>query len=201
MGMGEPMLNFDQLVKAMAMLHDEVGLSYRHITVSTVGLVPQIERMAELRLPIHMALSLHSPFDEVRARLMPVNQKWPVARVVQAMKDYSRKTGRKVTFEYLLIDHVNDTPEQADALADLVKGVPSVVNLIPFNKVDTEQGFARPNRERVRAFRRRLESKGVNVTERVERGHDIAAACGQLAGKHKGQFARRGATSELPIVS
>lgn len=201
MGMGEPLLNLDQLVKAMALLHDEVGLSYRHLTVSTVGLVPQIERLAEMRLPIHLALSLHSPFDEVRDRLMPVNHKWPVERVVQAMRDYSRATGRKVTFEYLLIDRVNDTPEQADALAGLVKGLPSVVNLIPFNTVDTEQGFARPNRERVRAFRRRLEGHGVNVTERVERGHDIAAACGQLAGRHKGKFARRGVESGLPIVS
>jgi 23S rRNA (adenine2503-C2)-methyltransferase len=201
MGMGEPLLNLDQLVKAMALLHDEVGLSYRHLTVSTVGLVPQIEKLAEMRLPIHLALSLHSPFDEVRDRLMPVNHKWPVARVVQAMRDYSKATGRKVTFEYLLIDKVNDTPEQADALARLVKGLPSVVNLIPFNTVDTEQGFARPTRERVRAFRKRLEGHGINVTERIERGHDIAAACGQLAGRHKGRFARRGAVSELPIVS
>lgn len=201
MGMGEPLLNLDQLVKAMAVLHDEVGLSYRHLTVSTVGLVPQIKELAKLKLPIHLALSLHSPFDEVRDRLMPVNQKWPVAEVVQTMRDYSKSTGRKVTFEYLLIDQVNDTPDQADALAKLVAGLPSVVNLIPFNTVDTEQGFARPKRERVQAFRRRLESHGVNVTERVERGHDIAAACGQLAGQHKGRFARRRTKSELPVVS
>jgi 23S rRNA (adenine2503-C2)-methyltransferase len=201
MGMGEPLLNLDHLVKAMALLHDEVGLSYRHITVSTVGLVPQIRKLAELRLPIHLALSLHSPYDHVRERLMPVNQKWPVAEVVQTMRDYARATGRKVTFEYLLIDGVNDTLDQADALAPLVKGLPTVVNLIPFNTVDTEQGFARPKRERVQAFRRRLESHGVNVTERVERGHDIAAACGQLAGRHKGRFARRKPESELPIVS
>jgi 23S rRNA (adenine2503-C2)-methyltransferase len=201
MGMGEPLLNLDQLVRAMGVLHDEVGLSYRHLTVSTVGLVPQIKELAKLKLPIHLALSLHSPFDEVRDRLMPVNQKWPVAEVVQTMRDYSKATGRKVTFEYLLIDGVNDTPDQADALAKLVAGLPSVVNLIPFNTVDTEQGFARPKRERVQAFRRRLESHGVNVTERVERGHDIAAACGQLAGQHKGRFARRRTKSELPVVS
>ena len=117
------------------------------------------------------------------------------------MRDYSKATGRKVTFEYLLIDQVNDTPDQADALAKLVAGLPSVVNLIPFNTVDTEQGFARPKRERVQAFRRRLESLGVNVTERVERGHDIAAACGQLAGRHKSRFARRNVASELPVRS
>jgi 23S rRNA (adenine2503-C2)-methyltransferase len=201
MGMGEPLLNLDQLVKAMSLLHDEVGLSYRHMTVSTVGLVPQIEKLAGLRLPIHLALSLHSPFDDVRDRLMPVNHKWPVKVVVGAMRDYVRATGRKVTFEYLLIAGVNDSLEQAEALAGLVKGLPSVVNLIPFNAVDTEQGFARPKREKVQAFRRRLESLGVNVTERVERGHDIAAACGQLAGQHKGRFARRNQASELPVVS
>ena len=201
MGMGEPLLNLDQVVKALHLLHDEVGLSMRHMTVSTVGIVPQIRSLAEMRLPIHLALSLHSPLDEVRDRLMPVNQKWPVKEVVGAVRDYASATRRKVTFEYLLIDGVNDTPDQADALAALVKGLPSVVNLIPFNTVDTEQGFARPKRERVQAFRRRLESHGTNVTERVERGHDIAAACGQLAGQHTGRFARRKQGSELPIVS
>lgn len=201
MGMGEPLLNFDQLVKSLDILHDEIGLSRRHITVSTVGIVPAIKKLGDLGMPIHLALSIHSPFDKVRDVLMPVNQKWPVEVVVEAVREYAKKTGRKITFEYLLIDEVNDTEEQADALAWLIQGLPSVVNLIPFNYVDTEQGFARPKPERVRAFRNRLESAGVNVTQRVERGHDIAAACGQLAGQHKGKFARRKPSSELPIVS
>lgn len=190
MGMGEPLLNLKNLVKAMGLLHDEVGLSYRHITVSTVGLVPQIYEMAELGLPIHLALSLHSPIDEVRDRLMPVNHKWPVAEVVRSMREYQKTTGRKVTFEYLLIKDVTDTTDQAAELARLTKGFPCVVNLIPFNWVDTEQGFHRPERERVRSFKKALADRGVNVTERVERGHDIAAACGQLAGSHRGQFAK-----------
>ncbi len=188
MGMGEPLLNLKNLLKSLRMLHDEVGLSYRHITVSTVGLVPQIHQLAQEQLPIHLALSLHSPLDEVRNRLMPVNHKWPVAEVMKAMRDYQMATGRKITIEYLLIKDVTDTADQAHELARLVKGVPSVVNLIPFNWVDTEQGFARPETERIRQFRSILSNKGVNTTQRVERGHDIAAACGQLAGQHKGAF-------------
>lgn len=199
MGMGEPLLNLDNLLKAMRILHDEVGLSYRHLTVSTVGLVPQIKRLAEVDIPIHLALSLHSPLDEVRDRLMPVNHRWPVAEVVGEMRAYGRKTGRKVTFEYLLIKDITDTPEQATALAKLVKGFPNVVNLIPFNWVDTGHGFARPTREAVRRFRSILAGAGVNVTERTERGHDIAAACGQLAGDHAGRFAKRG--TAIPVVA
>lgn len=200
MGMGEPLLNFANVTEALRLLHDEVGLSYRHLTVSTVGLVPQIRELAKLKLPIHLALSLHSPFDDVRSRLMPVNNKWNVRETFEAMKEYHRATGRKITIEYLLISGLNDTVDQAEALAKLVKGTPSVVNLIPFNYVDTEQGFARPSKERVKAFRSVLESKNVNVTERVERGHDIAAACGQLAGQHQGRYARRDGRSELPLV-
>lgn len=201
MGMGEPLLNLKTILKVLKLMHEEVGLSYRHITISTVGLVPQIRELAKENLPIHLALSLHSPLDEVRDKLMPVNHKWPVKEVVQTMKDYQATTGRKVTFEYLLIKEVNDTPEQAKALIPLLKGMPNVINLIPFNWVDTGRGFARPERERVRAFRRILEQAGLNVTERVERGHDIAAACGQLAGQHKGKFARRDVSDPLPVRS
>jgi 23S rRNA (adenine2503-C2)-methyltransferase len=117
-----------------------------------------------------------------------------------AMRDYQRSTGRKITIEYLLIKDITDTADQAEELAQLVRGVPSVVNLIPFNWVDTGEGFARPERQRVRAFRSILERRGVNVTERVERGHDIAAACGQLAGQHAGRFARR-VGAGLPVSS
>jgi len=198
MGMGEPLLNLKNVVKALNLLHDEVGLSYRHLTVSTVGLVPQILELAELNLPIHLALSLHSPDDEIRGRMMPVNKKWPVKEVMEAMKTYGRKTGRKITIEYLLIGELTDTPSQAADLARLIRGVPSVVNVIPFNYVATEEGFKRPTRERVRAFKAELKKHGVNFTERMERGHDIAAACGQLAGQHPGKFARRG--HELTVI-
>ncbi len=201
MGMGEPLLNFDNLIKAISIFHDEIGLSHRHLTVSTVGLVPQIDALAKLDLPINLALSLHSPLDEVRDKIMPVNHKWPVYTVVQTMRKYQKKTGRKVTFEYLMIDELNDSRAQAIALAALVKGFPCVVNLIPFNWVDTGQGFKRPRRDRVHAFRAELEKRGITVTERIERGHDIAAACGQLAGQHTGKFAKRSSLSALPVIS
>lgn len=199
MGMGEPLLNLKNVVKSLRILHELVGLSYRHLTVSTVGLVPQIYELAKEKMPIHLALSLHSAIDEVRDRLMPVNHKWPVAEVMQAMRDYQASTGRKITLEYLLIKGVTDTTDQAQELARVAKGVPLVVNLIPFNWVDTEQGFARPEASRIKLFRSILEQKGINVTQRTERGHDIAAACGQLAGQHQGKFARR-QLSALPTL-
>lgn len=199
MGMGEPLLNLPNVVKALEFLHDEIGMSYRHLTVSTVGLVPQIRMLAERKLPIHLALSLHSPVDSIRDRLMPVNKKWPVREVIDAMKAYGRATGRKITIEYLLIDGVTDSIDQAQELARLIRGVPNVVNVIPFNYVDTSQGFRRPSRERVRAFKNELKKRGVNVTERMERGQDISAACGQLAGQHAGRFARRDIRSVLPV--
>jgi len=201
MGMGEPLLNLPNVLKALNLLHDEVGLSYRHLTVSTVGIVPQIYELAKERIPIHLALSLHSPFDKIRERLMPVNKKWPVEETVRAMRSYQKATGRKITIEYLLIDKLTDGIDQAQEVARLIKGVPSVVNLIPFNYVQTEQGFGRPTAERVRAFRRELESRRVNVTQRVERGQEIAAACGQLAGQHHGKFGSRRRVSALQVLS
>lgn len=198
MGMGEPLLNLPNVLKTLNLLHTEVGLSYRHLTVSTVGIVPQIDELASAGLPIHLALSLHSPFDAIRDRLMPVNKKWKVAEVIDSMKRYARTTGRKITIEYLLIESLTDTLDQAAELARLIRGTPSVVNVIPFNYVQTEQGFSRPSRTRVKAFKSELKRLGVNVTERMERGHDIAAACGQLAGEHAGRMAKR---RNLSVVS
>lgn len=201
MGMGEPLLNLGAVLPAIRLLGSEVGIGLRHITVSTVGIVPGIRELADAKLPITLALSLHSPLDDVRDRLMPVNRRWPVAEVVDALRDYQRATRRKVTIEYLLIDELNDTPEQAQALAGLVRGLTCTVNLIPFNYVETQEGFRRPQRPRVRRFRTELEARGIAVTERVERGHDIAAACGQLAGRHRGRPRRRQGLSELPVSS
>ncbi|HET6645483.1 MAG TPA: 23S rRNA (adenine(2503)-C(2))-methyltransferase RlmN [Fimbriimonadales bacterium] len=198
MGMGEPLHNYDSVVKSLHLLNEEVGLSYRHLTVSTVGLVPQIDRLAKERLPIHLAISLHSPLDEVRGPLMPINKRWPVRELMDACRRYAKATGRKITFEYLLIDHVTDRLGQAEALAKLVVGLPCLVNLIPFNYVDTRLGLKRPSNNRVRAFKQALENRGVNVSQRMERGQDIAAACGQLRGEHEGRIRRRG-LSELPL--
>ena len=201
MGMGEPLLNLHHVLKAIEILHNEIGMSYRHITLSTVGIVPQIRKLASCKLPIHLALSLHSPLDEIRTKIMPVNKKWPVQEVIGAMREYQKATGRKVTFEYLLIHELNDTAEQARALAKLIRDIPSVVNLIPFNYVDTKQEFQRPTANRVLAFRKELENLNVNVTQRTERGHKIAAACGQLAGQHSGRFSKRGDLSRVPCLS
>ncbi len=201
MGMGEPLLNLANVLKAIGIFHDQIGLSLRHITISTVGLVPQIDELAREQMPIHLALSLHSAIDSVRDKLMPVNHRWPVAEVFAAMRRYHNSTGRKITLEYLLIHGVNDTDEQARALGQLVKGVPNVINIIPFNWVDTGYGYKRPTRERVQKFKRTLKAMGCNVTERVERGHDIAAACGQLAGEHQGRFAQRGPAIPVSAAS
>jgi 23S rRNA (adenine2503-C2)-methyltransferase len=201
MGMGEPLHNYDSVVASLRLFHEEVGISYRRLTVSTVGIVPEMHRLAEEGLPIHLAVSLHSPLDDVRSKLMPVNRRWPIAELISACRAFVASSGRKITFEYLLIDEVTDTEDQAVALAKLIKGLPCLVNLIPFNYVDTEQGFRRPSRNRVRHFRSILEAAGVNVSQRMERGHDIAAACGQLAGQHAGQFAKRRSTCTVSSLS
>jgi 23S rRNA (adenine2503-C2)-methyltransferase len=187
MGMGEPLLNFENMLTALRLIHDEVGISYRRITVSTVGIVPKIYALAEQNLPITLAVSLHAPDDETRAKIMPVNRKWGVDALIQAARDYFEKTRRRITFEYLLLRGVNDTPEHAQQLARKLRGVPCLVNLIPFNYVPTPDGFQRPEAARVRRFRAVLESAGIETTQRVERGHDIDAACGQLRGKHLGK--------------
>lgn len=187
MGMGEPLLNMENAIAALRLMHDEVGISYRRITVSTVGIVPKIYALAEYDLPITLAISLHAPDDETRSRIMPVNRKWGVDTLIQAARDYFEKTKRRVTFEYLLLREVNDTPQHAEQLAKKLRGVPCLVNLIPFNYVPTPDDFQRPEAERVRRFRQILESAGIETTQRVERGHDIDAACGQLRGRHRGR--------------
>ncbi|MGQ9486137.1 MAG: 23S rRNA (adenine(2503)-C(2))-methyltransferase RlmN [Armatimonadota bacterium] len=180
MGMGEPLWNLQEVVKSILLLNKEVGISQRHITVSTVGVVPAIYELTQHRLQITLAISLHAPDDELRASIMPVGRKWKVQELIQSAKHYTEVTGRKVTFEYLLLRRVNDEPHHARALARLVKGMVCNVNLIPFNQVETPDGFIRPEPERVARFRQILEEEGIAVTQRVEKGHDISAACGQL---------------------
>jgi 23S rRNA (adenine2503-C2)-methyltransferase len=187
MGMGEPLLNLENVLTALRLIHDEFGISYRRMTVSTVGIVPKIYALAEADLPITLAVSLHAPDDETRAKIMPVNRKWGVDTLIQAARDYFEKTRRRITFEYLLLRGVNDTPEHARKLACKLRGVPCLVNLIPFNYVPTPDGFQRPEAARVRRFRAILEAAGIETTQRVERGHDIDAACGQLRGRHLGK--------------
>lgn len=183
MGMGEPFANYDRWWQAVERLHDPQGINIgaRGLTVSTVGLVPGIKRLADASLPINLAISLHAPNDTLRSAMMPVNKRWNVAELIDTTREYVRKTGRRVSFEYVLLQGENDTPELAGELADLLQGMLCHVNLIPWNPVPG-MPLGRSERQRVVAFQRILQAAGVPCTVRVERGVSIAAACGQLAG-------------------
>jgi 23S rRNA (adenine2503-C2)-methyltransferase len=181
MGMGEPLANYAATWQAIETLTDERGykLGARHITLSTVGLVPGIRRLTEEELPINLAVSLHASDDELRNQLVPVNLHYPLADLMAAVRDYVQKTGRRVTIEYALIDGVNDTVEQARGLADLLQGLLCHVNLIPLNPTPGSDLQPSP-RERVNAFRDLLERSRVPTTVRMRRGIGIEAGCGQL---------------------
>lgn len=180
MGIGEPLENYDAVLRFIRLIHEPAGLgiSYRHVTLSTCGLVPEMRRLAGEGLPITLAVSLHAPNDEVRARLMPVARRYPVTEVVAAGAEYAERTGRRVTFEYALVEGVNDLPELARELARLLRGVLCHVNLIPLNP--SGRGLRGSPPERVRAFKEALERFGIPVTVRRELGAGIDAACGQL---------------------
>lgn len=178
MGMGEPLANYEAVIEAVRSIHSDVGISARRIVVSTVGLVPGIERLAAQPLPVTLALSLHAPDDETRSELVPVNRRWPVDECVAAAKEFRRAHGRRVSIEYALIDDVNDRPWQAQALGRLLRGTDIHVNLIPLNPTP---GFGVPASPRVEEFAGELLRAGVNATVRDTRGRDIDAACGQLA--------------------
>jgi 23S rRNA (adenine2503-C2)-methyltransferase len=180
MGMGEPLANYAATVKAVRLLADPRGLniSQRRITVSTVGLAPEIERLADERLEITLAISLHAPDDDLRGSLMPINRRYPLERLMQSAQRYAQKTGRRVSYEYVMLNGVNDMPAHAEALAGLLPKRLSHVNLIPYNT--TGAGFTASSADRAREFLRRLRAAGLSATIRASRGQDIAAACGQL---------------------
>lgn len=183
MGMGEPLLNYDNVLKSLHLLNDEVGISMRHITVSTAGITPRIQKLAHEKLQITLAVSLHAPNDEVRRSIMPIASRYPIEGLIGACREYAEETHRRITFEYLLIRDVNDSPAQAHELAALLKGMLCNVNLIPYNAVEGLL-LKRPTKGRVQGFRAILENAGITVTQRLERGHSIAAACGQLRRRH-----------------
>lgn len=193
MGTGEPMDNYDEVLKAVRLLHDPngVNMGYRHMTISTSGVVPGMRRLAEEGLPVTLALSLHAPNDALRSQLMPIGRKWPLGSVLQAAKEYGEKTGRRVTYEYILIKGVNDRPEHADELGQMLKGSLAHVNLIPLNPVDERPHYQRPPWQRVQAFLDILGRHGVTATVRREMGGEIDAACGQLRNR---QVRRRNAS-------
>ncbi len=179
MGMGEPLANYDRVREALRRMIDIMGISARSITVSTVGIVPGIRRLAAEPWPVYLAVSLHAADDELRTSLVPINKRYPLEMVEEAATDYFRKKGRRVSIEWTMMDGVNDTPDQADRLARIAKRMKAHVNLIALNPTPLSDENASP-KAAIDRFANRLRSKGANVTLRDTRGRDIDAACGQL---------------------
>jgi 23S rRNA (adenine2503-C2)-methyltransferase len=181
MGMGEPLANYDALIRALTIVNAPWGLGFgaRRITVSTSGLVPKILRLADEPLGFRLAISLHGATDEVRGKIMPVNKAWPLAKLIPAVKTFSEKHGRMVTLEFILIEDINDSPGQAEKLRDIALDLHAHVNLIPCNTVEGLP-WKRPGVARQERFADVLRAARVSVTLRREKGHDIDAACGQL---------------------
>lgn len=181
MGMGEPLDNYENSVRFLRLVSDEKGMNIglRHISLSTSGVVSGIYKLMEEKLPITLSISLHAPNDVSRSRIMPVNKKWCINELVSACKEYIKKTGRRISFEYAVIDGVNDSEKDAEELGALLKGMLCHLNLIPANPV-AENNFRSPNRTRVRKFAELMNSKGINTTVRRTLGADINASCGQL---------------------
>jgi 23S rRNA (adenine2503-C2)-methyltransferase len=181
MGMGEPLANYDHLLKALKILNAPWGgaIGARKITVSTSGLAPQIRRLADEPTQFRLAISLHGATDEVRNKIMPVNRKYPLKELADACEYYQEKKGKRITFEYILISGVNDAIDQTKPLAALARRLHAKVNLIPYNKVEG-LSWERPDEPRQIAFLKALEQQGITATLRIEKGHDIDAACGQL---------------------
>ncbi len=191
MGMGEPLLNFDNVVSAMGIMMDDFayGLSKRRVTLSTSGVIPEMIRLREVS-PVSLAVSLHAPTDELRDKLVPINKKYPLTELMDICANYFKNEPKRVvTFEYVMLKGVNDQPEHAAQLIKLLKNIPSKVNLIPFNPFPMTQ-YERSSQDTINAFRDQLVLKGINTITRKTRGDDIDAACGQLAGEVKDRTSR-----------
>lgn len=184
MGIGEPMDNYDNILKFLHNVNHEKGLNigYRHITLSSCGVVPGLMKLVDEQLPITLTISLHAPNDAIRDEIMPVNHKWKIKEIMEACRYYVNKTGRRISFEYSLIHGVNDSADNARELARLVRPLHGHVNLIPVNKVE-ERDYRKGSAEEIRSFRDLLEDLGINATVRRELGGDINASCGQLRKK------------------
>jgi 23S rRNA (adenine2503-C2)-methyltransferase len=191
MGIGEPFDNFDHMLSFLKIINHDKGLNIgaRHITVSTSGIIPKIYKFADENMQINFALSLHAPNTELRSRLMPINRAYKLPDLMEAIRYYINKTGRRVSFEYGLFGGVNDQVEHAEELARLIKGLKCHVNLIPVNYVP-ERDYVRTPKEQIVKFEKTLKNHGVNVTVRREQGHDIDAACGQLRAKERKEETR-----------
>ncbi|WEG72947.1 23S rRNA (adenine(2503)-C(2))-methyltransferase RlmN [Vagococcus intermedius] len=187
MGIGEPFDNYDNLMTFLHIVNDKngLGIGARHITVSTSGLIPKIREFADSGLQVNLAISLHAPNNEVRTSIMRINRSNPVEKLMEAVDEYLEKTNRRITFEYIMLSHVNDRPEHAHQLADLLsdKRKLTYVNLIPYNPVSEHDQYSRSTKEDIMAFYDILKKRGVNCVARKEQGTDIDAACGQLRSK------------------
>ena len=186
MGIGEPLDNFDNVMQFLELVNspDGMNIGMRHISLSTCGLVDKINLLAERRLQLTLSVSLHSPDDESRSRIMPVNRRWNVETLLQACRAYFETTGRRVSFEYTMIDGVSDSPAQAELLAKKLQGMAAHVNMIPLNTVE-ESGLRCSSRQAIAEFQRILEANGVTATVRRTLGSDIDASCGQLRRKYE----------------
>ena len=199
MGMGEPLNNFQPVVDSMAVMLDDMayGLSRRRVTLSTSGVVPHIRKLKEA-LPVALAVSLHAPNDEIRSRIMPINDAYPIATLLEACRDYLEVAPRDfITFEYVMLKGVNDSVDNARELVRTLEGTPAKVNLIPFNPFP-DSGFERTSMDRVKLFQKVLLDAGYVATIRRTRGDDIDAACGQLAGKVVNRMKRKSVVSVQP---
>ena len=186
MGIGEPLDNFDNVRRFLTLVNDPEGMNIgmRHISLSTCGLVPGIDRLAEENLQLTLSVSLHAPDDELRSSLMPVNRRYDIDALLAACKRYFEKTGRRISFEYAMIDGRNDTPEMAQLLIRRLRGLPAHVNLIPLNRIE-ESPLQPSARQAVAAFQKALEDAGITATVRRTLGSDIDASCGQLRKKYE----------------
>jgi len=180
MGMGEPFANYDNVMKALCIIHDNngLGIGHRKITISTAGLVPQIKRYLREKEPYNLAISLNAPYDALRSRIMPVNRKYSVQELIDALRPYANASRKMITFEYVLLHGVNDSDSHAAALKKLLKGMRCKINLIPYNETTAE--FKRPSDAQVMGFAEHLKDLHATVTLRLSKGDDISGACGQL---------------------
>lgn len=182
MGQGEPLLNLENVMGALKIFNEDFQIGARRITISTSGIIPKINELAEMNLQSTLALSFHAPTHEVRKQIMPIENKYPLSELKKALKNYIEKTGRRITLEYLMIKDLNDTVEMAKTAANFMKDLKCNVNLIPYNAVD-KTGYQKSTSSAIMKFKCILEHSGKKVTVRLERGADIDAACGQLSGK------------------
>lgn len=182
MGQGEPLLNLDNVLKALEIFNNDFQIGARRITISTSGIIPQIKKLADKELQSTLAISLHASNHAVRKEIMPIENKYPINDLINSLKYYVEKTGRRITVEYILIKGLNCTIESAKELANLLQGLKCNINLIPYNPV-VKTGYQKPTNNEIMKFKYLLEHSGKKVTVRLERGSDIDAACGQLSGK------------------